>query len=210
MLVKIKSFGNGTFIPNKFAFCRLPMEGEEGPVAMSDNINPSITWENVPEGTKSFALLCIDPFVPSVADDVNQLGKVVPKDLPRIDFFHWVICDIPASRRSIDEGEDSSAITPRGKDIGAKPYGLSGINNYTHWFASDPNMSGNYGGYDGPCPPWNDSIMHEYHFHVFALDVPTLNLSGAFTGQDVQNAMKGHIIDSASAYGIFSLNKDIV
>ena len=32
-------------------------------------------------------------------------------------------------------------------------------------------MSGDYFGYDGPCPPWNDSIVHHYVFTVYALDV---------------------------------------
>jgi len=37
--------------------------------------------------------------------------------------------------------------------IGSTAYGVRGINDYTGWFAGDPEMAGNHGGYDGPCPP---------------------------------------------------------
>ncbi|NQY95506.1 MAG: phospholipid-binding protein, partial [Campylobacteraceae bacterium] len=56
------------------------------------------------------------------------------------------------------------------------------------------------------CPPWNDSIIHHYHFEVFALDIETLGLQGEFTGQDAREAMKGHILASASHMGTYSMN----
>ena len=43
-------------------------------------------------------------------------------------------------------------------------------------------MSGDYFGYDGPCPPWNDALVHRYVFTLYALDVATLGLQGPFTG----------------------------
>ncbi len=46
--------------------------------------------------------------MPSSGEDVNQEGKVVPADLPRMDFYHWVLVDIPASISAISEGEASS------------------------------------------------------------------------------------------------------
>ena len=67
-------------------------------------------------------------------------------------------------------------------------------------------MGGNYFGYDGPCPPWNDEILHHYVFTVYALDVPRLGVSGAFTGKDVLKAMEGHILDRAVLTGIYTLN----
>ncbi len=177
--VSIDSWTNGGMIPDKFAFCR---PADPGPIEMSDNRNPAIRWANAPGGTRSYAILCVDPDVPSKADNVNKEGVVVPADLPRVDFYHWVMVDVPTSITGIEEGADSDRVTARGKAPGRCTFGVRGLNNYTDWFAGDPDMGGNYGGYDGPCPPWNDEIVHRYHFTVFALDVPTLELSGISTG----------------------------
>jgi phosphatidylethanolamine-binding protein (PEBP) family uncharacterized protein len=40
-------------------------------------------------------VICHDPDVPSKGDDVNQEGRGVPASLPRVDFFHWVLVDLP-------------------------------------------------------------------------------------------------------------------
>ena len=63
-------------------------------VTLACNRGPDI--DEVPAGTKSFALLCIDPDVPSKPDDVNQPYREVPAGLPRIDFTHWSMIDIDA------------------------------------------------------------------------------------------------------------------
>ena len=84
--------------------------------------------------------------------------------------------------------------------------GVRGVNDYTKWFASDPEMKGDYGGYDGPCPPWNDSILHHYHFIVYALDVPSLALSGRFTGADAEKAMAGHVLARGEVMGTYTLS----
>ena len=206
MRIHSTSFEHGSPIPPAFAFCR---PGTDGPVAMSDNRNPQLAWEGVPDGTKSLALLCHDPDVPSVGDDVNQEGKQVPADLPRVDFFHWVLVDLPASLRSIEAGHHAEGVTAKGKALDAAPEGVHGINDYTGWFAGDADMAGNYGGYDGPCPPWNDTIVHHYHFTVFALDCESLGLSGAFTGADARAAMEGHVLAQASVMGTYSLNPEV-
>ena len=70
-------------------------------------------------------------------------------------------------------------------------------------------MAGNYGGYDGPCPPWNDTRMHGYRFTIYALDVASLGLSGAFTGHQVREAMKGHILAEASITGLYNLSPSV-
>jgi phosphatidylethanolamine-binding protein (PEBP) family uncharacterized protein len=44
-------------------------------------------------------------------------------------------------------------------------------------------MAGEYYGYDGPCPPWNDERVHTYVFTLYALDIPRLPLEGRFTGK---------------------------
>lgn len=202
--VHIDAWPHGAAIPARFAF------GQPGtphsPFAPSDNISPAIRWVNAPAGTRSFALICHDPDVPSSGEDVNQAGKVVPASLPRVDFFHWVLVDIPADVSGLDEGAGGRGITARGKPVGATAQGVTGRNDYTGWFAGDADMGGTYGGYDGPCPPWNDSIVHHYHFTVYALDVATLGLQGAFSGQDALAAMQGHVLARASHMGTYSMN----
>jgi Raf kinase inhibitor-like YbhB/YbcL family protein len=71
------------------------------------------------------------------------------------------------------------------------------------------DMAGQYGGYDGPCPPWNDERAHRYTFKVYALDVPSLNLSGAFTGPEAEAAMQGHVLAEGEAVGLYTLNPDL-
>ena len=82
--------------------------------------------------------------------------------------LRWIRCLISPS------GEFSNGITPRGKPGPDAPRGTrQGINDYTKWFASDKDMAGNYFGYDGPCPPWNDTIPHHYVFTLYALPSPS-------------------------------------
>ena len=206
--VTVFGFADGAAIPGKFAFA-VSVPAAAGHVALSDNRNPAIVWTGAPEGTKSFALICYDPDVPSSGEDVNQEDRTVPADLPRVDFYHWVVVDIPATRSQIAEAADSAGVTAKGKTPGQQPHGVTGINSYTDWFAGDAKMGGDYGGYDGPCPPWNDSIIHHYHFTVYALDVESLGLSGSFTGTDALAAMEGHVLAKASQMGTYSLNPDL-
>jgi len=191
-------------IPGEFAFC---VPAQTGHVCLGGNRNPPLAWSGAPTGTRSFALICHDPDVPSCGDDVNQVGRTVPASLPRVDFFHWVLVDLPASITEIAEGEFSGDVVPRGKPGPAAPHGArQGINDYTGWFASDRDMSGDYFGYDGPCPPWNDELRHRYVFTVFALDVERLPLQGKFNGAQAREAMRGHILAQASLTGLYTLN----
>lgn len=204
--VQVSGWEKGTRIPAKFAF-GVPAGADH--VALSDNINPAVSWRNAPPETKSFALICHDPDVPSSGEDVNQEGRTVPADLPRVHFYHWVVVDIPANLGGIAEAADSNGITAKGKPAGPKDHGVTGINSYTDWFAGDADMGGDYGGYDGPCPPWNDSIIHHYHFTLYALDTDSLGLQGAFTGAEAIDAMKGHILAEDSYVGTYSLNPEV-
>ena len=176
-------------------------------VALGPNRNPSFEWGTLPPDTRSLVLICQDPDVPSRADDVNQEGRQVPADLPRVDFYHWVLVDLAPQPSHIRAGEFSDGITPGGKSGPAGPRGTrQGINNYREWFAGDPTMAGNYFGYDGPCPPWNDSLVHHYVFTLYALDTERCPIKGEFTGPEVLAAITGHILDQASLTVTYSLN----
>ncbi len=207
MNIEIPAFKDGSPIPGENAFC---IPADIGHVSLSSNINPLVRWSDVPEGTKSFALLVVDVDVPSRGDDVNQEGRTVPAELPRVDFYHFVLVDIPAALREIPEGGDSNSVTAKGKPLGQTRYGLRGINDYTGWFAGDADMGGNYGGYDGPCPPWNDEIIHRYYYTIYALDIETLGLAGAFTGADAKKAIEGHVLGKATHMGTYTLNPDLL
>jgi Raf kinase inhibitor-like YbhB/YbcL family protein len=204
MKLHSESFPDQGVIPERNAFARIDPQTH---VTLAGNRNPQLSWADVPEGTRSFAILCVDPDVPTRPDDVNQEGREVPADLPRTDFFHWVLVDVSPDTRALAEGDYSNGITPRGK---AGPLALDGtrqgLNDYTGWFASDRDMSGDYFGYDGPCPPWNDARVHRYVFTVYALDVAELGVSGRFTGAQVLEAMRGHILAQASLTGTYTLN----
>ncbi|MGG4775228.1 YbhB/YbcL family Raf kinase inhibitor-like protein [Paenalcaligenes sp. Me52] len=199
------SFKDGQAIPGEFAFA-VPNAAQH--VALSANRNPHFAWSNVPVGTQSFVMVCHDPDVPSRGDDVNQEGREVPADLPRIDFFHWLLLDIPANTTEIAAGSHSDGVTPRGKPGPDTMGGMRhGINDYTAWFAGDEQMKGNYHGYDGPCPPWNDTRVHHYVFTVYALATPSLLVNGPLTGANVLAALKtAPVLGQASLTGLYSLN----
>ncbi len=171
------------------------------------NRNPQLAWSEVPEGTRSFALLCIDPDVPTVPDTVGRQDCTVPRDQPRADFVHWAMADIPAALREIAAGSCSEGFTVKGKTTPAGPAGSrQGLNDFTGWFAGNPDMAGQYLGYDGPYPPFNDERVHRYFFRLFALDVAQLDLPTPFTAADVHRAMHGHVLAEAALHGTYTLN----
>ena len=199
MKVWSNSFEDNGAIDAQFAFGKPDAQSH---VALSQNKNPHIAWSDVPEGTRSFVVICTDSDVPSRGDDVNQEGREVPSDLPRVDFYHWVLVDVPASTTEIPAASHSNHVTPRGKFGPDALDGMRhGVNDYTAWFAADESMKGDYYGYDGPCPPWNDERVHTYVFTLYALDIPRLPLAGRFTGKEVRLAITGHILDEAKRRG---------
>ena len=104
------SFANGRPILAEFAFCAIDAKTH---TTLSLNRNPHFAWSDAPAVSKSFARICHDSDVPSKGVDVNQEGRSVPTALPRVDFFHWVLIDIPASVSNMAAGEFSSSVTTR-------------------------------------------------------------------------------------------------
>ena len=206
------SFDDGAAIPETFAFGRPDASNR---VALSDNRNPHLAWDDVPGGTLAFALTVHDYDVPSRPDDVNREGRVVAADLPRVDFFHWVLFDLPADLRIIEAGSFSDGVVAHGKPGPMIAHGpvegaLHALNGYTDWFAKDPAMAGDWYGYDGPCPPWNDAVPHHYVFTLYALSVERLEVAGRITPAAVTAALDGHVLAQATITGLYTLNVDLL
>lgn len=197
---------DGCLVHPKFAFGK-PDADEH--MTLSSNISPHVSWSGAPEGTRSYVLLCVDPDVPSVADDVNQENVYIDYNLPRVDFYHWVMINIAPSINEIAQGSCSAAVTAGGKKNPPGPPGTrQGLNDYTGFMAGSP-MEGEYFGYDGPCPPWNDERLHHYHFIIYALDIERLDMPETFDGRDVKSAMQGHVLDHADITGKYTLNPHV-
>lgn len=78
MQVFSNSFKDNDFIPLEQAY----------PACGGKNISPDLKWTNIPEGTKSFAIIAHDPDAPV------QGG-----------WYHWIVIDIPKETTSIAKGE---------------------------------------------------------------------------------------------------------
>ena len=205
------SWANGERIPERYAAGRLVAEG----ATFADNVSPHLAWSDLPDGTRSLALICHDFDVPSKGDDVNQAGREVPADLPRVDFFHWLLVDLPPSASSIAAGAFSQGFTVRGKpgpavDVAGFAMARHGINDYTGWFAGNAEMAGDYYGYDGPFPPWNDSLIHHYVFTLYALDVARAPIEGRFAGAALRQAIYPHVLGAATHSGTYTLNRRLL
>jgi len=205
------SWANGERIPERYAAGRLVAEG----ATFADNVSPHLAWSDLPDGTRSLALICHDFDVPSKGDDVNQAGREVPADLPRVDFFHWLLVDLPPSASSIAAGAFSQGFTVRGKpgpavEVAGFAMARHGINDYTGWFAGNAEMAGDYYGYDGPFPPWNDSLIHHYVFTLYALDVAKAPIEGRFAGAALRQAIYPHVLGAATHSGTYTLNRRLL
>ena len=202
------SWANGDRIAARYAAGKL--DGSTG-VTFADTLNPHLAGSALPAGTQSLGLICHDFDVPSRPDDVNQPDREIPSDLPRVDFFHWVLVDLPPTLVQINEGEFSRGFTPRGKPGPATLHGArQGLNDYTGWFAGDAQMAGNYFGYDGPFPPFNDTLVHHYVFTLYATALARLPREGAFTGAQVRQAIAGQVLDAATHSGTYTLNRRLL
>lgn len=121
------------------------------------NASPPLEIAEIPAGARTLALIMDDP------------------DAPRGTFTHWVLFNIPAHTRAIQEGS-----APAGACAGQNDYGGSG--------------------YGGPRPP---SGTHRYFFHLFALDADVALSVGA-TRPQLEAAIEGHVLENATLMGRYS------
>jgi Raf kinase inhibitor-like YbhB/YbcL family protein len=97
------AFKDGTMLQKKNAG-----NNPKNPNCIGDNVSPPLAWHNVPAGTKSFALVMVDP------EGRGGLGVI-----------HWVAYGIPASVTGFAEGETSKLSD---KYVGGK--GTQGLGHY--------------------------------------------------------------------------------
>lgn len=86
--LKSTTFADGKIMPKKVAISTANMPNN--PNCVGANVSPQLSWSNVPDGTKSFVLLMIDP--------EGRGGAGVN---------HWVAYGIPASVTGFAEDEVS-------------------------------------------------------------------------------------------------------
>jgi len=190
-------------LPLSTAFCVPKMSG-----LVAQDRSPGIHWTAGPAGTKSYAIIMVDPDVTADLSLMNKPGVTITADMPRQNIYHWILIDIPPTVLGLDPGVEGDGLIPTGKPIGPGKVGIRGTNDYWPLFNKNPNMpperKGPYGGFDGPCPPSNDEKIHNYKFQVYALDVPSLNLTGQFFAPAVLQAMQGHILAQGEADAKFT------
>jgi Raf kinase inhibitor-like YbhB/YbcL family protein len=120
------------------------------------DISPPLAIAAIPSETSSLALIVDDP------------------DAPAGTWVHWIVWNIPADTRNVNEGHVPA---------GAK----QGLNDWRR------------NSYNGPCPP---SGTHRYFFKIYALD-KTLDLPQSATKAALERAMEGHILAQGRLMGRF-------
>jgi len=139
--------------------------------------SPALKWEGAPASTKSFALICDDP------------------DAPGGSWVHWVLYGIPASTTELPEN------VAKVDGVASVDYEVTSQSVVKSAFANQGMNSFGRVGYGGPCPPRGHGV-HHYHFRLYALDTE-LNLAPRLTRQQLEAAMKGHILAQTELVGTY-------
>jgi Raf kinase inhibitor-like YbhB/YbcL family protein len=129
----------------------------------ADNISPPREWYDAPPGTRSFVLVLEDP------------------DSPRGTFRHWAVYDIPASSKSLKEGDGSR------EPVSMLRMGRNDFGNTR---------------YDGPRPP-ADHGPHHYHFRILAVDVSELDVPPQSSVELILTAARARCLAEAETVGLF-------
>jgi len=101
-------------------------------------------------------------------------------DAPAGTWVHWVMWNIPAATHLLPENVPRSGRLNSGAMQGRNDFGKTG--------------------YNGPCPP--PGKTHRYFFRLYALDA-ALTLEPGATRQDLDTAMKGHILGKTEQIGTY-------
>lgn len=97
MEIKITSsaFGEGEMIPSKYT-------------CAGDDVSPPLRWDNLPENTRTIAIICDDP------------------DAPMGEFVHWVLYNLPAGVDHLEEGFADDETLEDGTRQGITDFGSTG------------------------------------------------------------------------------------
>lgn len=96
------TFTDGGTIPNSMIFNGMGLSG--------DNLSPQLSWSDVPDGTKSFGIVCHDPDAPTSGG-----------------FYHWVFFNIPGDTRELAAGAGGKKMEAffKGEVLGHTDYGVA-------------------------------------------------------------------------------------
>jgi Raf kinase inhibitor-like YbhB/YbcL family protein len=126
------------------------------------NVSPPLSWGTPPTGTKSFALICEDP------------------DAPMGTFIHWIIYDIPADKKGLQQGVSTQPSLPDGTKQGTTSFHKIG--------------------YGGPAPP--PGKPHRYFFKLYALD-SMFNLPNSIDAKQFHSFVSAHTLGEADLLGTY-------
>ena len=131
-----------------------------------EDLSPALSWTGLPPKTQSLALIVDDP------------------DAPPGTWVHWVLYDLPAGLKGLEEGVAKTESLPDGAKQGL----CWGVDEFDRV------------GYYGPCPP--PGKPHRYFFKLYALDKKPGLPAGA-TKDQLLAAMKGHVLGQAELIGLY-------
>ena len=128
-----------------------------------EDISPVLGWSGVPPGTEILTLIMDDP------------------DAPGGTWDHWILFNIPADVRELEEAQPDTPRLPNG-----------GIHGKNSWGKAE---------YGGPCPPRGPA--HNYRFFLYAVDI-RLELPEGASKKDVLDGLQGHILEESLLTGTFA------
>jgi Raf kinase inhibitor-like YbhB/YbcL family protein len=104
-------------------------------------------------------------------------------DAPAGTWVHWVLFNLPGGITALPEG------VPKTDQLAGLGGALQGRNDFKRI------------GYGGPCPP--PGKPHRYFFKLYALGA-ALPLKAGATKQEVERAMRGHVLAETSLMGTYA------
>jgi Raf kinase inhibitor-like YbhB/YbcL family protein len=163
--------------------------GDDGHIIGGDNMPPEISWAGAPSGTKSYVVVVYDKDVPKDLGKANKDTYTYPAYAPRRRFYHLLVANVPASQNILN------------LQTGAPPGAVFGANSY------QGIVDGEHVGWDGPCPPWNDTVVHRYIFEVYAIDTDALPVRRGFRFSELKSLVELHALARGSELVKFQLKR---